>query len=1244
MSHPVTVPQIDIDAVTTCFRNSVRRAGNEEEVRVWVSKCIEDEILKPLGIREVGRYEYLLVSGARVDALYGHVVVEFKAPGKLASQSDIQRAKEQVIKYIAREAGSRMEWNRYLGVIVSDRIAFVRYDPRTDTWILRGPYDIRREVVIKLIEALRGLRKKPLDADHLIKDFGPKSQVARELVSLLYTKLLSSRSPRTKMLFDDWMRLFKQATGYKPEELEELPELAEEYDLKGSVNYDALIFSIHTYYALLLKLIAAEIAYLYGAGKFYKSYIADLEDSYARGGVEGLRDALRELESGGIFRRLLRIENFLEGDYFSWYLDELDENLGDAIARLVRALSDYEIATPQLEPEFARDLLKRLYQNLVPGDLRHRLGEYYTPDWLANLLLDEVGLSIDNLRRMGEEDPLKPLEIRVLDPACGSGTFLILYISRLRKYAEEHFLLDTLLNYVLNNVVGYDLNPLAVLTARTNYLLAIADLLVYTSGTIEIPVYLADSIMVERRAGPYGDVYILKTVVGKFEIPTSVIKKGLLQKILAEISWSLENKYAREDFSRRVEYAYKLAPDEVVALARSYERLYKLEEEGKNRVWVSVIRNAFAPILKGRFDYVVGNPPWVNWENLPEEYRKVSMSLWKHYGLAKIKGKTGLGKVKRDLAMLFLARCLDLYLKDGGKLGFLMPFTTFKTQAGAGFRSFLARKTRIHVVHDLVTLYPFEGATNRTSAVVVERICELDPELGSTCEKALGRAFEENMKGVKHIIWVNPSGKPIPTDKPLEEVLKETRRQEAIMAPLEHGKPETPWMQVTPKALEAVIKVLAGTQYYEAHEGVNVALNQVYYVQIKGRTPDGKLIITNPPEPGAKKKVKQVEAVVEPDLVYPLLRGRDVKKWYAGFNDRYVILPIDPQGNDISSADMKVKYPNVYNYFYNFFNDLIDRGGEPYKSKLKLYKRMSIEKAEKIAPPFYWVFNVKPSLAPYKVVWKNIAGEISGKAEFSCAVIGDYEDKFLGRKILIPNVKLMLVPLKFEEEAYYLCGILNSIFVRAIVASYVIETGISTHILDTIKPPKYDSNNGLHKRIAESSKRAHELAKCIYAEKKPDYCRSVDAEEELRRVERELDLAVAQLFGLSEEDLREFERLMAILSGGELPVEEEVEVPEEPLVTVSNTLIHPNVESYVEVDVVNPSREEITFYYELPGRKGSFKLVEGRYRLPVPPLNPGSYGCALRYVWRGVERVLEFTVEVSEETGPRRRRTLTDLG
>jgi len=445
---------------------------------------------------------------------------------------------------------------------------------------------------------------------------------------------------------------------------------------------------LYAHYALIMKLLAAEIAYLYGGGRFYRSYVAELDDAYAKEGVNGIKEVLKDLEGGGVFKKLLNIENFLEGDYFSWYLNELDKDLADAIAETARRLSDYEIATPQLEPEFARDLLKRLYQNLVPSDLRHRLGEFYTPDWLANLVLDEVGLSLDNLLKVGEEDSLKPLKIKVLDPACGSGTFLILYISRLRRYAEEHYLTDQLLNYVLENVVGYDLNPLAVLTARTNYLLAIADLLGYARGKVEIPIYLADSIMIERSTQLTGEVYILRTVVGEFQIPRNIIDKGLLPEVLAEVAQALRNRYRANEFKERIKYRFKeVSEAEINILTKLYEALLKLEEEGKDDVWISILRNAFAPILKGRFDYVVGNPPWVNWENLPETYREISKGLWNRYGLAEIRGKTGLGKVKRDLATLFLVRCFDLYLKEGGKLGFLMPFTTFKVQAGAGFRS-----------------------------------------------------------------------------------------------------------------------------------------------------------------------------------------------------------------------------------------------------------------------------------------------------------------------------------------------------------------------------------------------------------------------------------------------------------------------------------------------------------------------------------------------------------------------------
>jgi len=1081
----------------------------------------------------------------------------------------------------------------------------------------------------------------------LLRDFGPRSELTIKLVRALYNKVTNlERGSRARLLFEDWIRLFKQATGYRPEELEELPELARSYGIFGTVNYDALIFSIHTYYALLLKLMAAEIVYLYGGGKLYRSYVAELDDAYVSRGLKGLREALQDLESGGVFKKLMNIENFLEGDYFSWYLDVLDDDLADLIAELARRLADYEVATPQLEPEFARDLLKRLYQNLVPSDLRHRLGEFYTPDWLANYLLDEVGLSLENLLKMGGEDPLKPLELRILDPACGSGTFLVLYISRLRRYAEEHFLQDTLISYVLKNVEGFDLNPLAVLTARTNYLLAIADLLTYATGPVEIPVYLADSIMVEKRTSLVGNVYVLRTSVGDFEIPVDIVEKGLLPGILAEIVRCLENRYSVEDFKRRLGTACKLNSGELSALAKLYEKLLKLEEEGRNRVWVAIIRNAFAPILKGRFDYVVGNPPWVNWENLPEAYREASRPLWDLYGMSKV---ISVGGFKKDLAMLFLARCFDLYLKEGGKLGFLMPFTVFKTQAGAGFRSFLARKTKIHVIHDLVTLYPFEDATNRTSAIVVEKICEVDLNRiqddvrKKACTEALNKAFEDNVKGIRHIIWVNPSSKAIPTDKPLEEVLKETIRYEAVMVPLDPKKPESPWMQVTPRIVEAVRKLLAGQQYYEAHAGVYVALNQVYFVKIKGKGPSEKLIITNPPEPGQKKKVKQVEAVIEPDLVYPLIRGRDIKKWYAEFKNRYVIIPHDPKtGQPIKPEDMKTLFPNAFSYFSLFKEELKNRSIKPFLSlreRIRKAKSPSnrITAEMELEKWFYRVDNIGTyTFAPYKVVWKRIAGGITGKAvSFVCAVVEP-----IGGKPVIPDDSTILVMVNTPEEAYYLAGVLNSTIVKAIIASYTYELRQETHVLDVIKVPKYDAQNEAHKKIAELSRRAHELAKCVYAKAKPDYCKDINADKELKNVERELDLTVARLFGLSEDDLKEFENLMAILSGEELPVKEEVELPEEPKVSVLNTLLPPDTLSYVEVDVVNPSGEELKFYYEFPWGKGFFKIVEGKHRIEVPPLKPGRYSGKLKYQWRGVEKVVDIVVEVSEQSGPKRRRGL----
>jgi type II restriction/modification system DNA methylase subunit YeeA len=719
----------------------------------------------------------------------------------------------------------------------------------------------------------------------------------------------------------------------------------------------------------------------------------------------------------------------------------------------------------------------------------------------------------------------------------------------------------------------------------------------------------------------------LRTAAGEFRVPIGVAQNSdLLRKILDEARLCLEIRCIPSDFEQRLKL-YKLDPNDIKILLELYNKLLDLEMQGKDSVWISVLRNAFAPMLKGKFDFVVGNPPWVNWENLPEQYREISKGLWEKYGLAMVKGKTGLGKVKKDLAMLFLVRSFDRYLKEGGKLGFLITFTVFKTQAGAGFRSFLARNTKIHVIHDLVTLMPFEGATNTTGAIVVEKVCDLE-KINSECE-AISEVRKANMSGIKHVVWI---GKRIDPDAPLEEVIKTTRRYEIVMVPLMPNDPASPWMQVTPNIVNAVRKVISGGQHYKAYEGVNTALNQVYFIKVIGRTSDGMLIVTNPPESGEKKRVKQVEAKVEPDLVYPLIRGEDVKKWYVEFKDRYIILPLDSEGNSLSPTTMRSKYPNAYSYFYQFFNDLISRGGEPYKSKLKPYKNLPLEKAEKLAPPFYWVFNASPSLAPYKVVWKEITGS------FACAVV-----KPIDEKPVVPDHKLMLVEAESPDEAYYIAGVLNSVIVRSIIESYTCVTERETHILDVIKVPKFNPNNNLHKKIAELSRRAHELARCIYASSKPSYCAGINAENELRKVEDEIDKAVAELYGISESELERFRRLMAILSGKESPVEDEVKVPENPDVNVPGTLLRPGVESYIEVDVTNPSGEELEITYELPWGKGSFRITEGKHRINAPPLNPGKYKGVLRWTWRGVEYTKEFEVEVSEPMGPKRRRTLLDV-
>jgi hypothetical protein len=120
---------------------------------------------------------------------------------------------------------------------------------------------------------------------------------------------------------------------------------------------------------------------------------------------------------------------------------------------------------------------------------------------------------------------------------------------------------------------------------------------------------------------------------------------------------------------------------------------------------------------------------------------------------------------------------------------------------------------------------------------------------------------------------------------------------------------------------------------------------------------------------------------------------------------------------------------------------------------------------------------------------------------------------------------------------------------------------------------------------------------------------------------------------------------MAILTGKEPQEEpEEVEPVGEPIITVSNTLLQPNTPAQIEIDVTNPQGTMLEISYEFPWGSGTFKMVEGKHVIQTPPLKPGKYVGRLEYTLNGVKKTIDVVIEVQEQTGPKRRRTLQDLG
>jgi hypothetical protein len=1067
---------------------------DERNFMIEIEDVLRRDVWDRLGIKPEYEYRVHINEGfvsrhyGRIDAYYGLVFFEYKRPYPGLREASIREgAIEQAgdyIKGLLNDENTKAIINKIkdagfkpliTGVILDGRhVVFAEYDVGSGVLKLDpevGVYELDYDRLRRVIRAVLASWRKRLDAKLLAADFGYESKTARRAVSALYKALMRALggNERVRALFGEWGKL---ASMVYPINTAELAQLAGYYGIEeGGVDGAALFFAIETYYALVLKFIAAEVA-----SRFYDSTLASFIQTLKReiGDKEALRSRLRNFEEGGPIA-WYGISNLLEGQLFSWYLDAWDDDVYEAVKEIIEKLGEYDVESLTLNPQWARDVFKLLYEELVPRrEVRQRMGIYTTPDWLAELILNNLGLTVDNMVRMGSgsgSEGKDPLDIRVLDPGVGTGTFLTLYIQRIGEYLRRAYngnvppeVAREALRKVVRNVVGFDIEVLALMTARTNYLIALASagLLQYKGGVIEIPIYMANSVVpaelmkskVFIKSDGTTEVEVVKVPTSVcdcskeakccFMMPARLVMNGLANDVLNEVLNGLRKNldYARLRQTLREKFGLSNAEDEV--LREFYERLLELRRRGVDDVWIPVIKSYVLPILyKESFDYIVGNPPWLSFRYIADpSYQDIVKSIIRDvYGLTEEEHLI----TQMEMATLFLARAVDYYAKDGGMVGFVMPKSIYSadqhhnlrvgaTKANIAFRRMI----------DCENVQPLFYVP--AIAVIAER--------GSTNWPIEATVISGRLPEDRH--------KVMPLGEAMRQLSIEGRRL------FLNRVGDRSFLDYRELRIEA-----RRSDYYDDFfQGATTVPHGLWFVRIIDSSDPGFVVVeTN------KARVERAGHVivnigplpVEREFIYGLLTSAEVVP-FCHLPPNLAVLPIIRSSGGYEIIQRLEAQARGKAYLARYLEE-VEEGWRKSKSsqRMTIYDRLDYDRG---------LSKQNPGLK-YKVVY------LTSGTNLAATVVVDepYEVEVKGGRVRVNGITihttLYLYQTNNEDEAHYLTAILNSNILNDLVKPMQARGGFGERHFHK-KPlefpiPRYDPNNPIHRRLSELGREAREV-------------------------------------------------------------------------------------------------------------------------------------------------------------------------
>jgi len=1060
-----------LQEVLEALRRSCKSAKTEEDVRVATQIYIA-ELSKTLGIQNHIATEVTYIYGGRADSIYQNLIFEFKGPKKFSSKKGIDQAlygrderDRGLFHYLvnsALEDETVIDDESFQQVICSKvgiafdglDFVFVRFKNSELTSLMHNQnktkwtknisknqplifeIDKSRDFdsgIRKLSLLARSTKKKLLSADTLLETFSNHSEMSHQTITYLYSLLQSSLkvNPRVKTLFEEWLRIFGEIYGDVETDFTFYrQELIDMYGLPKKLDIKKCLFILQTYYSVVIKLIVQNLLF-------------SLDNPLEQVKKPQHKSDLTSLFSGNHSTQSV-IENFFEVHFFEWFIlcEDLEMNF---FHEIIEEIDRFETTASVIRPEVVRDVLKRVYQSLIPRGLRHLMGEYYTPDWLVDFSIEKSGYKFE-------------IESTALDPTCGSGTFLTHLIAGINenyKYMSP----NDRIQKITKNIVGFDINPIAVISAKANYILALGDV-TGVEKKISIPVYMCDSILVPTvHAKQIADNHAIeiKTVVGTFQIPYFDSREQT-DEFLNLMSRSILTDYVSfEEFYGlfRKETERELTQIQIHLASELYEKLHSLHLSSKDGFWPVILKNSFAPLFShDKFDFILGNPPWITWKAMSDTYRKMTLDIWLSYGIFE---KNAYDKITShdDFAMAVTYVCIDHYLKNGGTTTFILPQTFVKSsKGGEGFRKFCITRDGLKIpfsveeVYDMLLVKPFKGeASNRASVYKFRKNQEM--------KYPMKNYFECYIKGKDQQINYSDSwvvAKPKLLMKQLEaKPINEDQR--------------SPWLTLEPNSFSSIEKYL-GDSFYKARKGIEpCGAKGIYLVRCTKKT-EGLIEIQNLIERSRLEKAKSLGVrcgLVEPDFIYPMVGGRNFDKW--GVNSYlHMVVPHLASGSSIyrgvEVSLLKKDYPKLYNWLY-YFKDLL------LETRIRSGKFFDPKQF-----PFYRLDNVgEYTFSNYKVLWKE-------QSKFmTAAVVSTIDDSILGEKIVVTDSKVLFVSLESELEAHYLCGVLNSRLIGKIVEAYTIDVQKGVDIVKNIRIPQFNKNSNIHMKVSKLSLQAHKSYK-----------------------------------------------------------------------------------------------------------------------------------------------------------------------